>query len=190
MPDLRPASTATRMAIGAGMPRQRGFTLLEFITVAVIAGILAAVSFSKLFSPGGLTVAHQAQAAADLVRRAQALSLTHGRQTRVSASSSSPSTTLLLEVCTSSSTCTTDASFATEQSVTLSGLAAPLRFNSLGQPIDSSGNLLSADAGFSLVVSSTEPIMSGEGAGQLQSVSYTYRVNVSALTGRVAAYKL
>jgi type II secretory pathway pseudopilin PulG len=142
--------------------------LPEVIFTVVILGLVAVVALTKTPSPGSLTLHAQAQSAADLVRRAQSLAMLRGQRMSVSANSSTR--TLSIACATGTTPCSTDSSFTASQGVSV-GSAGTLYFNTLGQPVDSSGTPLAADASYTLSFTS--------------DTTSTFTITVAALTGRV-----
>ena len=148
-----------------------GFTLLELVFTIVILGVLAKVAMMKLVTPATMTLHTQAQSLADLIRRAQSLAVVRGQ--RMSVSVATPGANGRVDVaCAASAPCNTDTSLTVSQGAVV-GNAGTIYFNSLGQPVDSSGSALTTDRSFTL-------------SYQTGSNNATYTVTVAAVTGRVS----
>jgi prepilin-type N-terminal cleavage/methylation domain-containing protein len=148
-------------------PKQTGFTLLEMVLAVVILAALTKVAMMKLVTPGTLTVRAQAQAAADAVRRAQTLAMVRGQRTSVTVSAGTNGSVTI--ACVASAPCTTDSTQSVSQGVVM-GSMNTIYFNSLGQPVSSTGVPLANDA--TVTVS--------------YSPGSSFTVTVAALTGRVS----
>ena len=118
-----------------------------------------------------MTLPVQAQALADLVRRAQSLAVVRGQRMGVSVATSGVNGRVAV-ACAASAPCNTDTSLTVSQGVVLSS-ASTIYFNSLGQPVNGAGAALQSDASFTL------SYQTGEN-------NATYTVTVAALTGRVS----
>jgi len=154
------AISATRRAVA-------GFTLLEIVFTVVLLGILAKFAMMKLVTPATMTLPAQAQSLADLIRRAQSLAMVRGQRMSVSVVTSGANGSMAV-ACVASAPCNTDSSLTVGQGAVV-GSASTIYFNSLGQPVDSTGAALASDTSFTLSYSSA-----------------TYTVTVAALTGRVS----
>ena len=143
-----------------------GFTLLELVLTVVMLGILAKFAMMKLVTPATMTLPAQAQSLADLIRRAQSLAVVRGQRMSVSVATAGADGRLAI-ACVASAPCNTDSSVTVGQGAVV-GSASTIYFNSLGQPVNSTGAALASDTSFTLSYSSA-----------------TYTVTVAALTGRV-----
>ncbi len=150
----------------------RGFSLIELIVAIVLAGILAAVAFSRAPSKGQLTINGQAEQLAADLRYAQTLVQTQGQRICVDFTAAG------YRLTTAASSCATNvetASGLTGQ-ITLDGITLTnnlpvnrLVFGDKGVPYtDTTGTALASDAQLTLT---------GEGG--------TIVVRVSPVTGRV-----
>ena len=144
-----------------------GFTLLEVVFTVVMLGVLAKFAMMKLVTPATMTLPAQAQALADLIRRAQSLAVVRGQRMSVSVATAGPDGRLAI-ACAASAPCNTDSSLTVGQGAAV-GSASTIFFNSLGQPVNSTGAALASDTSFTLSYNSA-----------------TYTVTVAALTGRVS----
>lgn len=154
---MRTASTTRR----AGS----GFTLLELVFTVVILGALTKFAMMKLVTPATMTLQVQAQSLADLIRRGQSLAVVRGQRISVTPSVANGR----VNVACAAAPCNTDTSFTVSQGVTLGSASTTIYFNSLGQPVDSTGAALTSDASF--------PLSYG---------AATCTVTVATLTGRVS----
>jgi Tfp pilus assembly protein FimT len=145
-----------------------GVTLLEVIFVTVILAALAKFAMMKLVTPATMTLQTQAQSVADLIRRAQSLAVVRGQRMSVSVAASAPN--WRVAVACASAPCNTDTDLLVTQGVSM--VANTLYFNSLGQPVNSSGTALPADASFPLSYTTGSNVA-------------THTVRVRAVTGRV-----
>jgi prepilin-type N-terminal cleavage/methylation domain-containing protein len=152
------------------LTKARGLTLIEVMVAAAIAAALAVFGLMKLSTPGTMTVQSQAQVTADLMRRAQQLAMLRGQRMSVSANSSTG--TLSIACATGTTPCSTDSSFTTSQGVSV-GSANTIYFNTLGQPVNSTGSPLTSDNSYTLSFAS---------GGNTQ----TFTITVAALTGHVS----
>jgi prepilin-type N-terminal cleavage/methylation domain-containing protein len=148
-----------------------GFTLLEVVFTVVILGILARFAMMKLVTPATMTLPAQAQAVADVIRRAQSLAVVRGQRMSVSVAASGANGSLAV-ACVASAPCSTNTSLTVSQGAVLSS-PSTIYFNSLGQPVNSAGTPLPSGANFTLSYTT-----GGKTA--------TYTVTVAALTGRVS----
>ncbi len=146
-------------------PGVAGYTLIEMVIVIGVLGILSALAIPRLGSYGATTLPSQAEAVADIVRRAQSLAVTRQTLTRVSVLSAS---TVAITTCTAVNVCTPTplATYVPSQGVSVGALT--IYFDSLGKPRNSVGADLPSSAQVSVTVS----------GGSL-------KVSVAALTGRV-----
>jgi prepilin-type N-terminal cleavage/methylation domain-containing protein len=144
-----------------------GFTLLELVFTLVILGVLAKFAMMKLVTPATMTLPTQAQSLADLIRRAQSLAVVRGQPMSVSVATSGANGRVNI-ACAASAPCNTDTSLTLSQGAVL-GNAGTIYFNSLGQPVNSTGIALTQDAIFTL-----------------SYATGVYSVTVAALTGRVS----
>jgi prepilin-type N-terminal cleavage/methylation domain-containing protein len=152
--------------------RNAGFTLLELIFVIVVLTILAKVAMMRLISPATLTLHSQAQAMSETVRKAQSLAMLRGQRMQVSVATAGANGSIAIACSTGVTPCGTDTSFSASQDAVV-GSANAVYFNSLGQPVNSSGTPSTSDAAFTL---------SYTAAG----TTTTFTVTVAALTGRVS----
>ncbi|MDZ5457023.1 pilus assembly FimT family protein [Azohydromonas lata] len=150
---------------------RQGFTLLEAIFTIVLLTALGGFAMAKLATPASLTVSTQAQALADLLRRAQGLAMARAQRMGVSVAVAGGNGRVALACTTGTTPCNTDESLTFSQGVSLAGSAVV--FNTLGQPLNAAGTPLAADTSFTLSVTS---------AGS----TATWTVTVAALTGRVS----
>jgi len=144
-----------------------GFTLLEVVFTVVMLGVLAKFAMMKLVTPATMTLPAQAQALADLIRRAQSLAVVRGQRMSVSVATAGANGRLAI-ACVASAPCNTDSSLTVGQGAVV-GSASTIYFNSLGQPVNNTGAALASDTSFTLSYNSA-----------------TYTVTVAALTGRVS----
>jgi prepilin-type N-terminal cleavage/methylation domain-containing protein len=144
-----------------------GFTLLEVVFTVVMLGVLAKFAMMKLVTPATMTLPAQAQSLADLIRRAQSLAVVRGQRMSVSVATAGANGRLAI-ACVASAPCITDSSLTVGQGAAV-GSASTIFFNSLGQPVNSTGAALASDTSFTLSYGSA-----------------TYTVTVAALTGRVS----
>lgn len=160
-------------------PAEGGFTLLEILAVAIVLTILASVAIPKLRDAGGLTLHPQAQALADIVRRAQSTALARGRYMQVAIPITGSDGRIAitcfnfgtLPACDTSTNATLDFS----QNVAVGG--ATMYFNSRGVPVDNAGVALITDRIY------TASLTTGAG---LSASTKTFTITVAALTGRVS----
>jgi len=144
-----------------------GFTLVEVIFTIVLLGLFAKFAMMKLLTPATLTLPAQAQSLADVIRRAQSLAVVRGERTRVSVTATGVNGRIAV-ACPASTPCNTDTSLTVSQGAVVGG-ASSVYFNSLGQPVNSTGTPLAGDTSFTLSYGTT-----------------TYTVTVAKLTGRVS----
>jgi prepilin-type N-terminal cleavage/methylation domain-containing protein len=149
-----------------------GFTLIETVFAAAILGLLAVYAVMKLATPATMTLEAQARSLADLVRRAQSLAMARGQRMSVSVATSGANGRVAIACASGTMPCSTDTSLTVAQGAVV-GSAGTLYFNTLGQPVNSAGTPLAADAGFTLSYTTL---------GHTE----TYTVTVAALTGRVS----
>lgn len=148
-----------------------GFTLLQMIFTIVLLGVFAKFAMMKLLTPATLTLPAQAQSLADLIRRGQSLAIVRGERTLVSVTATGANGRMAV-ACPASAPCNTDTSLTVSHGAVVGG-ASSVYFNSLGQPVNSSGAALTAPTNFTLSYATG-------------SVTATYTVSVAALTGRVS----
>ena len=144
-----------------------GFTLLEVVFTVVMLGVLAKFAMMKLMTPATMTLPAQAQSLADVIRRAQSLAVVRGQRMSVGVTTAGADGRLAI-ACVASAPCSTDTSLTVGQGAVV-GSASTIYFNSLGQPVNSTGAALASDTSFTLSYGSA-----------------TYTVTVAALTGRVS----
>ena len=137
----------------------------------VVLGILAKVAMMKLLTPATMTLPTQAQSLADVIRRGQSLAMLRGERTQVAVTTSGANGRVAV-ACPASTPCNTDTSITISQGAAVGG-ASSVYFNSLGQPVDSTGTALTQDTIFTLSYTTG-------------GSSATHTVTVAALTGRVA----
>lgn len=160
---------------------QRGFTVVELVTVIVLVGILSAYVVIKKASQADVTLPSQAQLLAADLRHAQALASTWGKTLMVTMSSTGYNVSCKTTVVAGPGPCNVSPVIdpATNQgfngtiqkgvSLSVSPTATVLYFDGLGRPVDSAGVLLASDVVYTLTAPST--------ANQT--------VTVGATTGRV-----
>ena len=148
-----------------------GFTLVEVIFTIVLLGLFAKFAMMKLLTPATLTLPAQAQSLADVIRRAQSLAVVRGERTRVSVTATGANGRVAV-ACPASTPCNTDTSITASQGAVVGG-ASSVYFNSLGQPVNISGTVLTVPTFFTLSYATG-------------STNATYTVTVAALTGRVS----
>ena len=148
-----------------------GFTLLELVFIIVILGALAKFAIAKLIAPAAMTLPAQAQSLADLIRRAQSLAVVRGQRTRVSVTASGANGAVAV-ACVASAPCSTDSSLSASQGAVV-GSTPTIYFNSLGQPVNSTGVALSSDTNFTLSYTTG-------------GATATHTITVAAVTGRVS----
>lgn len=156
------------MCTSSGFKRKvAGLTLLEVIFVIVVLGVLTKVAMMKLVTPATMTLHTQAQSVADLIRRGQSLAVVRGQRHSVAVATAGANRSIAA-ACPASGGCSTDASFSVSQEVAL-GPVSTLYFNSLGQPVDNAGTVLSTNSVFTVSYEGT-----------------SFNVSVAPLTGRVS----
>ena len=148
-----------------------GFTLLEVIVAIVVLGVLVKFAMMKLVTPATLTLHAQAQSLADHVRRAQSLAVVRGQRTSVSVTASDANRAVAV-ACIASAPCSTDSSLSASQGAVV-GSTPTIYFNSLGQPVNSTGVALSTDSTFTLSYTTG-------------GATATHTITVAAVTGRVS----
>ena len=147
---------------------ERGFSLLQMVFTIALLAILARYAVPRFVQSATLTVPSQARSVADTVRRGQSQATLRGARMQVSVAASGANGQLAVS-CAASGACNTVSSYTLAQGAVLGG-ATSVYFNSLGQPVSSSGTPLTTDTSFTI---------SYTGAP-------THTVTVSALTGRVS----
>lgn len=164
----------------ANRNRNGGFTLIEFVVVIVILGVVSTYAIVKIPSPAEATLPSQARTLASNLRHAQNLAITWGERLVVSASGSSYSvacrTAATTAPCNASPVIdpVTGSSFRVSLQKGVSfgtPTTASLDFDSLGRPVDSNGVLLTAEPSASYTLSSGRS---------------TQTVTVARLSGRVS----
>lgn len=153
-------------------PLPQGFTLLEAVFTTVLLAVLGSYAVMKMPPPAALTLPGQAQALADLLRRAQGLAMARAQRMGAGVATAGANGRMALACTTGTTPCSTDETLDFSQGVVLGG--GSVHFNSLGQPVNAAGTPLAADTSFTLSLT---------GAG---GTAATYTVTVAALTGRVS----
>ena len=160
-----------------------GFTLLELVFVVVMLGALAKFAMTKLVTPATMTLPFQAQSLADITRRAQSLAVVRGQRMKVSVTTTTaaapgvPAVIGGVAVDCAAAPCSTGASNLTVSQGAQVGIPvggpSTIYFNSLGQPVNSTGVALSTDSTFTLSYTTG-------------GATATHTITVAAVTGRVS----
>ena len=131
---------------------QRGFTIVELVTVMVLLALISAYAVIRSVSSADVTLPSQAQSMASDIRHTQALATTWGRSLRLAICAASATYTVS-DKSSAATACNqaavTDPATGDSFNVTLEkgvALAGPdtLDFNSLGQPSNAAIYTLSA----------------------------------------------
>lgn len=143
----RPAPrTRQRLLLAAG------FTMVELITVLVVVSILGAIALPRFVGRNAFDTFGFSEQTAQMLRFAQKSAIARRRTVCISQSGSAVS--LSFASAADSWTCNQNLlnpadgqhfSRPIPGGIALAGLASPLRFNALGQPVDSSGTPLSSN---------------------------------------------
>ena len=110
-----------------------GFTLLELVFAVILAVVLTRYAMMKLVTPGTMTLPAQAESVAASIRRAQGLAVERGQRMSFSVAASGADYRVTL-VCAASGPCSTDQTYLLPKGMKITA-AAPVYFNSLGQPV-------------------------------------------------------
>lgn len=127
-----------------------GFTLIEFVIVIVVLGVMAAyVTFDA--SPAELSIPSQAQTLASNIRHLQATA-NAGKRTRLTVTTGTPGS-YAGAVCADANCTTTTAAFGAvtlDKGVALAGSPATLYFDSLGRPGTSATGYTATSASYTV----------------------------------------
>jgi len=124
---------------------QNGFTLIEVIAVLVIIGVVAAVVVSRMISPSSFGLVSEADILKGHLRYAQYRAMSHTETWGIQFTTNGYSL-LYNKAATTSKLPNEDSSTHTFSSgITIStGAGTAVHFNEWGNPVDDSGNLLTA----------------------------------------------